>query len=219
MDPQRLQELVTRTVAFLAVLGTVTTPFTGLLDWLSAKLRLVLAADLAAPVAAGIALLVCLAALWFVWRSFRKVSILRQRDAFELRAKTADDLIGRTDDIEDFAALVQGNQLVFLTGDSGCGKSALVAAGLLPALQRDEQFLPVLVTRYGADWVDGPTREALRALWEACTPTQRNALAWTRPPSPATATPDLLAEKLCAIPETLQRIPVLLFDQFDDYQA
>src|SRR4051812_14435884 len=50
----------------------------------------------------------------------------------------AKQLIGRESDIEELVHLVRDKSLTVLSGDSGVGKSSLLLAGLVPALQADE---------------------------------------------------------------------------------
>src|SRR3954454_17131030 len=82
-------------------------------------------------VAIVVAIVVALA-LYF-WRSYRRYtrqSKLEQPDKFTLVATTPESLIGRTDDLERLLRVVAQNRIVLLDGESGCGKSALVASGL-----------------------------------------------------------------------------------------
>lgn len=221
MDQSRSLALITRVGATLTGVGSCITPFTEIFDKLEGLFSKVAPAEMAPAIALAVVLLTLIGSILVAWLSFRKVSRLdrSQKDAFDLRARTADDLIGRDDDITDFMALIETNQLVFLVGDSGSGKSALVATGLKPRLQKGDQFLPILITRYGTDWVAGPTIEALKVLREACTPEQQRAVEWTQPHKLSDATPAFLLQKLRAISTALNRTPVLMFDQFDDYQA
>lgn len=90
----------------------------------------------------------------------------RWREKFEILEKvcpwpgprplrTTDDaqlLVGRADDCDEFRKRVDGHRLVFLTGASGVGKSSLLEAGLLPALQGEEAGYIAAVC---SDWSGG----------------------------------------------------------------
>src|SRR5262249_16417532 len=103
----------------------------------------------------------------FVWIWQRTRSTILRPDAFLLQVTTREDLIGRRQDIDDLKDLVEENAVVFLVGESGTGKSALVSAGLAPALRADGRYLPVLMNKYGDDWAVGPLRETIVSIWEA----------------------------------------------------
>lgn len=62
----------------------------------------------------------------------------------------AGQLIGREEDIGELVYLIRDRSLIVLSGDSGVGKSSLLAAGLIPALQADGY--KTLVCN---DWTDG----------------------------------------------------------------
>ncbi|MDN4039458.1 hypothetical protein [Massilia sp. YIM B02443] len=180
------------------------------------------------PAKAGAALLsaaVTVAAALLVWRSYRhfaQASRLERRDAFTLRPTSPETLIGRTDDVKRLTTSVKQSRIVLLDGESGCGKSALISAGLTPALRAEDGLLPVLVREWGEDWIRGPVAVALDGLYRVLSAGQRERLAWESAPDLAAATPLLLAEfdtRLAAIVRTLNRRPLLIADQFDDYQA
>ena len=173
-----------------------------------------------------IVLVVVLAApaLYF-WRDYRRYarqSRLEQPDKFTLVATTPESLIGRADDLERLVRAVMQNRIVLLDGELGCGKSALVASGLVPRLQNADGLLPVLVRDWGDDWVRGPLAATLEALYGALTTQQRERIAWPAAPDSAAPAPELageLSDRLSAVAETLKRRPLLIADQFDDHQA
>lgn len=173
---------------------------------------------LAAALAWGIPIAAFLFLLVLAWRATISRSRIFNPDRFELSAKHRDQIKGRDQDIRDLLELIAAYPLVFLVGESGSGKSALVEAGLLPDLCNEGRFVPVLVRRYGSGWESGPLKETMLALWEALPEEQRTTLGIPVRPSPATITLDLFTSTLAAINARLGRQPLLVFDQFDDYQ-
>ena len=99
------------------------------------------------PWSSRVGVVVIIAALGMViWRSysrFARASRVEQPDAFTLHPTDPTSLIGRTTDLEKLNNTVKQNRVVLLDGDSGCGKSALVSAGLVHLLQQSEGLLPL----------------------------------------------------------------------------
>jgi len=62
---------------------------------------------------------------------------------------------GRNEDIDNLRRLIELEQLVVLYGKSGLGKSSLINAGIIPELEKDGVFEP-LVIRFGA-WTEEKT--------------------------------------------------------------
>ncbi|WP_341677779.1 hypothetical protein [Niveibacterium sp. SC-1] len=172
------------------------------------------AKPLAALLTAGLAIFVLA-----IWRTRKPRSTLRQAQAFELRVNSEAELVGRNTDVDDLLALLDQSCLVFLIGESGSGKSALVAHGLIPAIKRAPAQLPVLVDAYGTDWVLGPLRAVATVLWEALDPTERERIGQKDRPPPNQITCDFLATLLDSISQQLGRMPLVVFDQFDDCQV
>ena len=156
------------------------------------------------------------------FRRFSRESRLEQPDAFTLKPSSPSMLIGRSDDLAGLINSVQYYRLVLMDGESGCGKSALVSAGLEPILLQSDGLLPVIIRDWGDDWVRGPFSAALGALVRAVNSSDRKRLDWTVSPDLA-AEPSRLADdldaRLEAIFEILGRRLLLIADQFDDYQA
>lgn len=85
----------------------------------------------------GVFLLVLAAAL--AWTT-RKQSRLNTRQTLKLNRDNPEMLVGREDDIDLLLDKCVRHPLVFLKGDSGCGKSALIRSGLEPAARRRERL-------------------------------------------------------------------------------
>jgi hypothetical protein len=224
LDVKRLTEWVSsieglaKTIA--ALIGAVALVFAAITDRLKPLFEYF---GFPANTSSAIALLLLLPLLWIVWRSYRRFateSRLEQPDKFTLVATTPESLIGRDDDVEKLVQSVARNRIVLLDGESGCGKSALVRAGLIPHLRAGDALLPVLIRDWGDDWVRGPLAATLDALYEILTPDQRGRLDWTQPPDLA-AGPDILVpeleKRLDTVGTVLARRLLLIADQFDDY--
>jgi hypothetical protein len=111
----------------------------------------------------GVAALALVGVSWWLFRlSRRRRSILLRPEALRLGRDNPAHLVGRLQDIADLTRLCRGQSLVFLEGESGAGKSALLQAGLVPALKSDPELLPIYVeSLVGADWERDP-RPSLR---------------------------------------------------------
>ena len=170
-------------------------------------------------------IVVVVALAWYCWHDFRRYarqSRLEQPDKFKFVATVPESLVGRVDDLERLLRVVTQNRIVLLDGESGCGKSALVAAGLVPRLQGADGLLPILVRDWGDDWIRGPLAAMLEALYGALTPERRGRIKWARAPDLAASAKALatdLSERLDAVSKTLHRRLLLIADQFDDYQT
>ena len=109
-----------------------------------------------------------------------------------------------------------------MDGESGCGKSALVAAALAPTLRTAGGLLPVLIRDWGDDWIRGPLAAALDALYAALNLSERERIGWCSAPDLA-ADRDVLKEelerRLAEVNGNLNRRTLLIADQFDDYQS
>lgn len=172
----------------------------------------------------GAALVIALL-LWVLIRSFRsfaRASRLERPDAFSLKPTGPDTLIGRADDLATLVTTVKQNRVVLLDGESGCGKSALVSAGLVPVLKDGAVLLPVALRDWGDDWERGPLAASLDALFHGLSQANLEKMAWTSVPDLAGKSADLAVDlnfRLKSVFETLGRRPLMIADQFDDYQA
>jgi len=126
----------------------------------------------------------------------RPAKLIRS-DIFFVRPDRAEHLKGRGEDIERLFSLCRQQAEVFLVGESGAGKSALIQSGLIPRLA-DSGLLPVYLNSWGRDWEEGPRsgiQEALRGLHVAT-----------------------LTEAAEEARKQEKRL-LVIFDQFDDYQS
>jgi hypothetical protein len=163
----------------------------------------------------GVAALLLVALSWLLFRlSRRRRSVLLRPEALRLERANPAHLAGRAEDIEQLARLCREESLVFLEGESGCGKSALLLAGLAPTLRNDPELLPIYVeSLVGSDWERDPRRFLAAALWSALDEAARRILEIGTVPGP-----DVARKVIETIPVKLGRTPLLLLDQFDDYQ-
>lgn len=130
--------------------------------------------------------------------------------------------------------------LVELTGDSGTGKTALLRSGLIPALTHHPSLHPVYIDSYGSDWDNGPLQRLAFALQQSLVDLDRSHLLAVGAPHPPPDCPSkntpspshaavppppaiIKTTDVFTILSTFQtrfhRTPLLIFDQFDDYQA
>jgi hypothetical protein len=154
------------------------------------------------------------ATLLFLSGIKRSTLVPAQRNVFNL---SFNQLYGREKDLAELVRLVADNKLVLLTGESGVGKSALLSIGLLGELKKDSRFFPVYFNDYGKEWNESLARNLFHAIQGALTGEQRKTLA-SENVDPTIVTIEQLTELLRDIPAKLHMVPVLLFDQFDDYQ-
>lgn len=81
--------------------------------------------------------LLVIIAFYLIKLSFAGKSRLLHPERFLIRPDEPRFLKGREREIQELGQLCDREPLVFLDGESGCGKSALVCAGLLPWCQAD----------------------------------------------------------------------------------
>jgi flagellin-specific chaperone FliS len=175
---------------------------------------------------AGILLVLVACGWWLFLQGYRRYaswSRIEQPDAFTLSPSGPTSLIGRAKDLSQLISSVKRSCLVLMDGESGCGKSALVHAGLAVQLkmQRDS-LLPIVIGDWGDDWVQGPLATTLDSLFLSLSEPDRTLLGWASAPDLTAAVPDMLRDlewRLTAVEETLGFKPLLITDQFDDYQA
>jgi len=162
----------------------------------------------------GAALALCAISLWLFRLSRRRSSVLLHPEALSLDRRNPAHLVGRADDIDQLARLCREESLIFLEGESGAGKSALLQCGLVPALKDYPGLLPIYVeSLVGSDWERDPRAFLATALWSALNEDSRKVLQLETVPSV-----DAVRAVLEAIPVKLGGTPLILLDQFDDYQ-
>lgn len=147
----------------------------------------------------------------------RKSHVLRQ-ERFDLRVRSRSDLFGRETDAEDLSMLVQNFSLVFIDGESGSGKSSLVAHGLIPLVREKTRFIPILVAEYSGDWESGLNRRVYETMWSALSEAERTRLRIADHAAPGNIDAELIARLLKDSAFLLGQRTLLIFDQFDDYQ-
>jgi energy-coupling factor transporter ATP-binding protein EcfA2/Xaa-Pro aminopeptidase len=126
---------------------------------------------------------------------------------------SAASFIGREEEVREIAGDIEDHRLIFLTGQSGCGKSTLIEHGVAPAMSSPRRL--VLLCQYlGDDWETGPAEALANRLNRVLSQDDRIKLGI----QPQAVSLDVV-QTLRACPERLDREPVLIFDQFDDYQT
>jgi hypothetical protein len=162
----------------------------------------------------GWSVLCAVALIYLCYIRFTRFSRLMKVDALRIDPDNPAHLIGRADKISKLEELCRNSFLVNLVGESGAGKSALVRSGLVPSLVENEKLLPVYMDTWGQNWELGPATGLADAVWAALDDDSRQKLELTTRPE-ATQ----LVELLGRLESDLGRTPLLIFDQFDDYQA
>jgi hypothetical protein len=163
------------------------------------------------------------AGLWLIWRGLARRSKLLKPEALYLNLDNPEHLCGREDDLQSLVAAVALKPVVFLEGEAGVGKSALVRAGLIPTLYQvhtDIKLIPVYINCYNNDWDQGLYNRLTLAIrhtfaaekWRELNIDQENF------PECTDVEPNNTRSLLHHIHDQLgnQRL-LLIFDQFDDY--
>lgn len=120
---------------------------------------------------------------------------------------------GRDDEATELMRLIRRDTLTVLYGQSGLGKSSLLAAGLFPRL-READFLPVLLRIDWAASAPPPVQQVLAALVEACASHRVDSPA---PWHDATLWAHFHRRDLeFWSPRNRLLTPVLVFDQFEE---
>jgi hypothetical protein len=156
------------------------------------------------------------------WRT--RHSRLLRPDALRLERDNIEHLVGRAEDIQNLLQQCLTKQIVFLEGESGSGKSALVQSGLMPRLKDDKSVLPLMLADLWVDqWERGPFQALKIAMIKsgafgpnaAVKPTEGEAKPATRPLSTLVD----VEQQLARLNDEEGRTALIIFDQFDDYQA
>jgi len=130
----------------------------------------------------GVAALALVAVSWWLFRlSRRRRSILLRPEALRLSRANPAHLVGRREDIDQLTRLCREEALVFLEGESGAGKSAILQVGLVPALKGHPGLLPIYVESLaGSDWERDPRTFLATALWSALDEASFSCLRYPR---------------------------------------
>lgn len=144
-------------------------------------------------------------------------SILLRPERFVVSADDPRFLVGRDDDLNALVEACETSPLVFLTGESGAGKSALVQAGLLSHYRDIDNahldsavFVPILIDASSLSWKDG-LRTALSRALRSLSDSHRNQIGATD-----LNIPDVF-ELISKLPRDATSRLLIIFDQIDDY--
>jgi hypothetical protein len=217
-DPKKLRELLDLAVGPLVAIGTLVAAVTAGVK----RLRPVLADHLdrafAEPLSILVPLLAACACLWAAYRALAKKSRLLRLERFDLRVRKREDLLGRDEDVANLKALIDDASLLLVDGESGSGKSSLVAFGLIPKLNENQSSVPIFVSEYAGDWDTGLARRVFDAAWSTLSAEDRTKVSFTERPAIGTVNAETVRVILEGIGTRLGRMPILILDQFDDYQ-
>ena len=133
-------------------------------------------------------------------------------------------LVGRTGDINNLFQQCLAKSIVFMEGESGSGKSALVRVGLLPRLKDDRSLLALMLPDLWIDHWDHGLFQSLRIAMIESGAFGKGANSDTteEPSKPALRALGTLLDverELAFLNDKTMRKPVIIFDQFDDYQV
>lgn len=217
-DPKKLHELLKLAARPLVSLGVLGGAVTSGIEWLRPILADYMDPAVAAPLAIFVPLVAASVCLWAAYRALAKKSKLLRRERFDLRVRSHEDLLGRDRDVDSLKALIDDSNLLLVDGESGSGKSSLVAFGLVPALKEDLSSVPILVSDYAGDWDNGLAKRIFDATWAALAADDRTKVGFAERPAIGTVDADAVRAILEGIGKQLGRMPILILDQFDDYQ-
>jgi hypothetical protein len=218
LDPRKLREVLEAAAGPLVALGALIGAVTAGVKWLTPVLEAYTDRAVAAPLAISVSLFAACACLWAAYRALAKRSRLLRLERFDLRVRKRDELLGRDEEIANLKGLIDGSSLLLVDGESGCGKSSLVAFGLIPALREDPSACPMLVSYYPGDWDVGLAQRIFEAAWSGLSAEERAKVGFGDRPAIGTVGAETVRTILERIGTTLGRMPILILDQFDDYQ-
>jgi len=159
-------------------------------------------------------LLALIPAVVLLWFATAPKSRLLLPDRFVIRAGERKHLKGREGDIRALADQCEKCALVFLEGESGSGKSALARVGIVDECRQRHQLHPIYMDLSGADWENRLPALLAGEVWRSLSESDRQTLGLTAP-SP----PDEIFARLALFSSRIGRKPLIIFDQFDDYQS
>jgi hypothetical protein len=158
-------------------------------------------------------ILILLGAGW-VWDGLSSRSRLIHVEAMYLRPDDSRYLVGRTDDVDALISTCRESALVYLVGESGAGKTALIQAGVLPRLTSDSSLLPIYLNSYGHDWEAGPRVTLLHTVKSSV------------PANIISGSVSLIRDTAVSLVRVIEELQnkvdktfLIIFDQFDDYQT
>ncbi|MGH8568845.1 MAG: hypothetical protein ACREXU_12740, partial [Gammaproteobacteria bacterium] len=218
MSP-RLQRLATDWWNTLAVLVTGAGAVLTLATEIPDKLANAVAGVANLPPAAKWVLAVLFAGLSVLAlvSAFGRRSTLLRPERFVISADDPEHLVGRDEEVKALAKACEQNALVFLQGESGAGKSALVLGGLLPHCQATRagseapRLLPICIDASPVAWDKGLRIELARSLRDVSAEEQE----WLGATAPLGS--DDPFPWLSALPVHAPCQVLLVLDQIDDY--
>lgn len=164
-----------------------------------------------------------MAGLWLVWQGLTRRSKLLKPEALDLNIDNPQHLCGREDDIQALVAAVILKPVVFLEGESGVGKSALVRAGLIPIIRQisNPKLIPIYINCYGEDWDQGLSSRLSLALHYTLTAEAQGQLTTDNLEVVVEPTDGELEDTRSLLHRVHDKLGkqrlLLIFDQFDDY--
>jgi hypothetical protein len=218
LDLNRLEQVLKLAGAPLVALGTFVGSVAAGIKWLRPILVNAVGPDIAGPLAIAGPALAAILALWLAHNALAKRSLLLRRERFDLRVRTPGDLLGRDKEVANLTSLIEDSALLFVDGESGSGKSSLIEFGLVPALRETGTSVPILVKTYAGDWDTGLAQRIHDAAWAALSAEDRTKAGLADRPAIGTVKADTARAILEAIGGRLGRMPLVVLDQFDDYQ-
>jgi conflict system STAND superfamily ATPase len=221
--PPRWQQALTTWQAYAAIAAFISTVLTALADHLD-KLPGALKWWHELPTTAKIVFgaFVLLVGIGLLVSALSRRSMLLRRERFDLQPDNPGHLAGRAEDISRIASFCEACPLVFLLGESGAGKSALVQAGLLPHFldqgrkPRDGcRLVPIRLDASALDWERGLRVELARSL-RTLSADALKMLGVAESPA-ALPKADEVFSWLERLPEEAPCRLLIILDQMDDY--
>jgi energy-coupling factor transporter ATP-binding protein EcfA2 len=209
----RIQRLATDWKAYVAVvagvaslLGAVTDLFTRLSQLSEGARQLPVETRwIAVALLAVVALIALLSAL-------SRQSVLLRPERFGISADDPRFLVGRDDDLNGLIKACETSSLIFLIGESGAGKSALVKAGLLIHYRDDDKarLVPIFIDASSLSW-EGDLRIELSRSLRSLSDSDREKIG-----DENSEIVDVF-DRISRLPRDAASRLLLVFDQIDDY--
>ncbi len=216
----RLQKLASDWKTYVALVAAAATAMSAFTDLVSKAADTVSGLKNLSPQARWLVAAVFLVlTIVFLLAALSRRSLLLEPKRFLLSSENPEHLVGREEEVAHLARQCSRHSMVFLTGDSGTGKSALVRAGLAHGLLAQDStlvgndFVPLVVDLSGVGWHKGLSLSLARGLsrlpdgaWQALgggdRPAAESVVRWLR-----------------TRPSHAPRRLLVVLDQFDDYLA